>query len=116
MFARLEFAFAPALLLGLAAPADAQENPAARYEKGHTISIGGEGGWDFIEVEPKSRRLYVTRGNRVVVVDLDTEKVVGEIADTPARPRGRLRPRPERAGFTSNGGDSTVTVFDTEDA
>jgi hypothetical protein len=79
---RTAFALAPALLLSLVPPLQAQE-PAARYEKVHKIPIGGEGGWDFLEVDAANRRLYVARGTRVVVVDLDTEKVVGEIADTP---------------------------------
>ena len=39
--------------------------------KTHKIAVGGEGGWDYLTVDAESRRLYVSRGTRVVVVDLD---------------------------------------------
>ena len=111
MMVRLGFALAPALLfLGFVTPVGAQD-PTARYEKSHTIAIGGEGGWDFLEVDAANRKLYVTRGTRVVVVDLDSEKVVGEIADTPGVHGVAFVPDLGR-GFTSNGGDSSSTVFD----
>src|SRR5947207_1269134 len=82
----------------------------ARYDLVRTIKIGGEGGWDFLEVDAANRRLYVARGTRVVV-DLETEKVVGEIPDTPGV-HGIAFVSALNRGFTSNGGDSTVTAFD----
>jgi DNA-binding beta-propeller fold protein YncE len=106
----LGFVLAPALLLVSVPPAAAQD-PAERYEKVHKIAVGGEGGWDFLEVDAANRRLYVARATRVVVVDLDTEKVVGEIPDTPGVHGIAFVPDLNR-GFTSNGGDSSVTVFD----
>jgi DNA-binding beta-propeller fold protein YncE len=110
--ARGGFGLIPALLLALAPPVGAQD-PLASYQKVHKIAIGGEGGWDFLEVEPAARRLYVTRATRVIVVDLDTESVVGEIADTPGVHGVAFVPDLTR-GFTSNGRDSSVTVFDTK--
>jgi DNA-binding beta-propeller fold protein YncE len=104
--------FAPVLLLAQVGTTTAQD-AAARYEKVHKIAIGGEGGWDFLEVDAANRRLYVTRGTRVIVVDIDTEKVVGEIADTPGVHGVAFVPDLGR-GFTSNGGDSSATVFDTK--
>ena len=62
-------------------------------------------------MDAANRRLYVTRGTRVVVVDIDTEKVVGEIADTPGVHGVAFVPDLGR-GVTSNGGDSSATVFD----
>lgn len=110
---RLRSGWIPALLL-LAPSAMAQaQAPTARYEKLRKIEIGGEGGWDFLEVDAANRKLYVTRSTRVVVVDLDTEKVVGEIAGTPGVHGVAFVPELNR-GFTSNGGDSSVTVFDTK--
>ena len=108
----LAFVLAPVLLLGLVRPIPAQD-VTSRYEKVHKIEIGGEGGWDFLEVDAANRQLYVTRGTRVVVVDLDTEKVVGQIDETPGVHGVAFVPDLGR-GFTSNGGDSTVTVFDTK--
>ena len=106
----LGLALSPALLLALAPPSGAQA-PAARYEKVRKIAVGGEGGWDYLTVDPEARRLYVSRGTRVVVLDLDAEKVVGEIPDTPGVHGVAVVPDLGR-GFTSNGGDASVTAFD----
>jgi DNA-binding beta-propeller fold protein YncE len=73
--------------------------------------VGGEGGWDYLTVDPDARRLYISRGNRVVVLDLDKETVVGELGDTPGVHGIAIVPELGK-GFTSNGGDSSVTAFD----
>jgi DNA-binding beta-propeller fold protein YncE len=107
--ARLTLAVCAALMLVPAVKVRAQD--ASRYDKVHTIKIGGEGGWDFLEVDAANRKLYVARSTRVIVVDLESEKVVGEILDTPGVHGIAFVPDLNR-GFTSNGGDSSVTVFD----
>jgi DNA-binding beta-propeller fold protein YncE len=107
---RLGFFLTPALLLALV-PSVRGQDAAGRYDKVHKITIGGEGGWDFLEVDAANRKLYIARATRVIVVDLDTEKVVGEIADTPGVHGIAFVPDLNR-GFTSNGGNSSVTVFD----
>ncbi len=107
----LGFALATGLALLALAPASEAQDPAARYEKVRKIAVGGEGGWDFLEVDAANRKLYISRSTRVMVVDLDTEKVVGEIAETPGVHGVAFAPALNR-GFTSNGGDSTVTAFD----
>ena len=107
---RLAIALCAALMFAPASIAEAQD-PLARYDKVHTIKVGGDGGWDFLEVDTANRRLFVARSTRVVVIDLDSEKVVGEIADTPGVHGIAFAPELNR-GFTSNGGDSTVTAFD----
>ncbi len=109
---RFALALSASLLLFLVPRAWAQE-PTARYDKMHKITVGGEGGWDFLEVDAANRKLYVARGTRVIVIDLDSEKVVGEIADTPGVHGVAFVPDLNQ-GFTSNGGDSSVTVFDTK--
>ncbi len=75
------------------------------------IPVGGEGNWDYLTLDAQARRLYIARFNRVTVVDVDKEKVVGEVADTPGVHGVALVPKLGR-GFSSNGGDSTVTMFD----
>jgi DNA-binding beta-propeller fold protein YncE len=85
--------------------------PSTPSSKVHKIAIGGEGGWDYLCADAAARRLYVSRGNRIVVVDTESEKVVGELADTPGVHGVALVPDLGR-GFTSNGGDNTVTAFD----
>jgi DNA-binding beta-propeller fold protein YncE len=78
-----------------------------------TIKVGGAGGWDYLSMDAASRRLYLSRSNRVIVVDVDKEKVVGEVKDTPGIHGIAVVPG-RKKGYTSNGGDSTVTVFDLE--
>ena len=55
---------------------------ASSYQLIKEIPIGGEGGWDYITVDPDAHRLYVSHATKVVVVDIDAGKVVGEIPDT----------------------------------
>jgi DNA-binding beta-propeller fold protein YncE len=88
----------------------AQESSSS-LPKVHKIAVGGEGGWDYLTVDPDARRLYVSRGNRVVVLDLDKEEVVAELKDTPGIHGIAIVPELGK-GFTSNGSDSSVTVFD----
>jgi YVTN family beta-propeller protein len=83
--------------------------PDPDYQLLNTIKVGTPGGWDYLTVD--ARRLYVSHGDRVVVVDLDTDKVVGEVKDTPGIHGVAVAPK-HKKGYTSNGGDSTVTVFD----
>jgi DNA-binding beta-propeller fold protein YncE len=85
--------------------------PVARYDLVRTVKLGGDGGWDFLEVDMANRRLYIARSTRVVVMDLETEKIFGEINNTPGV-HGIAFAYDLNRGFTSNGGDSTVTAFD----
>jgi YVTN family beta-propeller protein len=96
--------------LGVGAPA-APTEPGYRVLK--KIPIGGEGGWDYLTMDAAARRLYIARANRVLVLDVDKAKVVGEVPGTPGIHGVAVVPARKR-GFTSNGGDSTVTIFDTE--
>lgn len=75
------------------------------------IAIGGEGGWDYLSVDASARRLYVTHATRVIVIDLDTETVVGEIADTPGVHGFAVAPDLGR-GFSSNGAEGKAGIFD----
>jgi DNA-binding beta-propeller fold protein YncE len=75
--------------------------------------IGGEGGWDYISIDSDARRLYVSHGSKLEVLDADSGKIVGKIADTPGVHGAAIAPEFHR-GFTSNGRDKTVTIFDTK--
>jgi DNA-binding beta-propeller fold protein YncE len=77
------------------------------------IKIGGEGGWDYLAIDSAARRLYVSHGTHVVVVDPDAGKVVGDIPDTPGVHGIALAPALNR-GFISNGRGNNVTIFDTK--
>ena len=75
------------------------------------FEVGGEGGWDYLTVDGAARRLYVSRSTRVMVLDADTGKPVGEIPDT-AGVHGIAIANDLERGFTSNGRDGSVTIFD----
>jgi hypothetical protein len=99
------------LMFSMLLPAIADDASTSASPKVHRIAVGGEGGWDYLTVDSAARRLYVSRGNRVTVLNLDTEAVVGELADTPGVHGIAVVPELGK-GFTSNGRDSSVTVFD----
>jgi DNA-binding beta-propeller fold protein YncE len=75
------------------------------------VDIGGEGGHDYIVAEPGTGRVFVSRESHFMVVDGATGKLVGDIADTPGV-HGAALVGKWNHGFTTNRGDSTVTMFD----
>jgi DNA-binding beta-propeller fold protein YncE len=75
------------------------------------IPVGGAGGWDYVSVDSSAHRLYISHSTRVMVVDLDTGKVVGEIAGTDGVHGFAIAPELGR-GFSSNGRASTSTIVD----
>jgi hypothetical protein len=100
--------------------ANAQENaaggsvPAAGKSGYHLIKkvkLGGEGGWDYLSVDAASRRLFISRGTHVMVVDADSGEVVGDVPNT-AGIHGIALVAEMNKGFTSNGKAGTSTVFD----
>jgi DNA-binding beta-propeller fold protein YncE len=76
-----------------------------------TIKLGGEGGWDYITFDSETRHLYVSRATKVVVLDVDSEKVVGEIPNTQGVHGIALAMELEK-GFISDGRANDVTIFD----
>src|SRR5579863_396916 len=94
-----------------AAAAPAGGGAAAAYRLRKTIPLGGDGGWDYLAFDSAARRLYVTRATRVIVLDPDTGKVVGEIPNLSGVHGVALAPDLGR-GFISNGRADKVTVFD----
>jgi DNA-binding beta-propeller fold protein YncE len=76
-----------------------------------TYKVGGEGGWDYLIADAGARRVYISRGTHVMVLDADSGKSVGDIADTPGVHGIALAPELGR-GFTSNGREGTVSIFD----
>ena len=84
---------------------------ASGYHVIKTIPVGGEGGWDYIYVDSDARRVYVSRGTHVIVLDADTYAVVGDIPDTQGV-HGVAIASDLGRGFTSNGRANNVTIFD----
>jgi DNA-binding beta-propeller fold protein YncE len=75
------------------------------------IKVGGEGGWDYIYVDSAAHRAYSSHATKAVVIDTATNKVVGEIPDTPGI-HGIAVAEDLGRGFTSNGRENMVTIFD----
>ncbi len=88
-------------------PAMAQSD----YKVVKTMTLGGDGGWDYVYVDSSAHRAYVARATRFQVVDLEAGKVVGEIPDTKGAHGVAIVPE-LGIGFTSNGRENTSSVFD----
>jgi DNA-binding beta-propeller fold protein YncE len=107
LIALLSLSRAPAHAGGAPAPAQG----ASGYHLIKTIKPGGEGFWDYLNFDSATRRLFISRGTRVDVLDVDSEKIVGTVADTPGVHGIALAPEIGDA-YTSNGQAGTVSIFD----
>jgi DNA-binding beta-propeller fold protein YncE len=94
-------------LVMISAAAFAEEG----YHLVKKIPIPGQGGFDYLKVDETARRLYVSHGTQVEVLDLDSGAVVGKIPNTLGVHGIAIAPEVGR-GFVSDGQTSTVTVFD----
>jgi YVTN family beta-propeller protein len=108
--------FGGALLARAATPQDAKPAapaaaPAAGFHLLDTFKVGGEGGWDYLNVDSESKRIFVSRSTHVMVVETEHGKVVGDIPDTQGV-HGIAIAGEFGRGFTSNGRSDNVTVFD----
>jgi DNA-binding beta-propeller fold protein YncE len=85
--------------------------PSSGYHLTGEIKLGGEGGWDYLTVDSAARRLYISHNTKVVVVDIDNDKTVGEIGNLSGVHGIALAPDYGR-GYISNGRSSMITIFD----
>jgi len=75
------------------------------------IPIGGDGGWDYLSVDPMMERLYVSHATKVVVIDLKNDEIVGEITNTPGV-HGVAIASELGLGVTSNGRENKAGIVD----
>ena len=85
--------------------------PADGYSVVKKIPIPGQGSWDYLSVDEGARRLYVSHGTQVEVIDVDSGNIVGSIPKT-LGVHGIAIAAELGRGFVSNGKTSTVTIFD----
>jgi len=85
--------------------------PAASYKVVKSIPVPGEGFWDYLTADSENRRLYVSHGTEVAVLDLDSGKLLGKIPNTNGV-HGIAVANDLHRGFVSDGRDSQVTIFD----
>lgn len=83
----------------------------SQYRLTHEFVLGGDGGWDYLSLDTVGHRLFISRATRVQVVDPSTGKLLAEIPDT-AGVHGIVFAQDLGKGFTSNGQENTVSVFD----
>jgi YVTN family beta-propeller protein len=83
----------------------------ADYKVVKTWKLGGDGGWDYLTADSAGHRLFIARATRVMVIDTKSGKQVGEIPET-AGVHGIALDLEIGRGFTSNGREDTVSVFD----
>src|ERR1700688_4917292 len=83
----------------------------AQTFKVEKFDIKGDGGTDYVAAEAATGHVFVSRATHMMVVDGPTGKVVGDIPNTPGVHGAGIATKAGH-GFTTNGGDSTVTMFD----
>jgi hypothetical protein len=98
-------------VLAVHAADPARSAAGANYRLAHTFALPGDGGWDYLSYDPLGKRLFVSRATRVMVVDPATGTVLAEIPDTPGV-HGIALAGDVGKGFTSNGRENSVSVFD----
>ena len=104
-------ALAAILFTGTFSRAAGQASGPSGYHVIKTVPVGGEGFWDYLTADSEARRLYISHGTHVQVMDIDTYAMVGDIPDTQGV-HGIALARELGRGFTSNGRTNTVTIFD----
>jgi len=77
----------------------------------HRLKLGGTGGWDYLNFDAQRRHLFVSRGDHVLVIDVDHDKQIGTVPHTDGV-HGIAIAQNLHRGFTSNGKADSVTVFD----
>lgn len=86
-------------------------NAQSPYHLIKELPVGGDGGWDYLSVDSEARRLYVSHGNQVVVIDLQSDKELAQITNTPGV--HGLAPAPDLGkGFVSCGRENTAHIVD----
>ncbi len=105
---RIGFALVAITILPVVALAHAADTS---YHLRKEIAVGGDGGWDYLTVDPDAHRLYVAHATKVVVIDTESESVVGEILDVPGT-HGFAIASDLGRGFATAGRSGKVVVVD----
>jgi len=82
------------------------------WEVAKTLQIGGEGGWDYLTVDPQTHRLYVPRSTHTMVIDSASGKTIADIPGQKIAHGVAIVPEAGRGFISDGGGDGAVVVFD----
>jgi hypothetical protein len=106
------FAITAAFALAMNSHASPAPAPGASgYHVIKTIPVAGDDGWDYVAVDSDARRVYISHGTHVVVMNADTYAIEGDIPDTPGV-HGIAIAADLGRGFISSGRANTATIFD----
>src|SRR5215475_1074261 len=100
-----------AVLLAAGAVASLLAQSSATYHVTHTYALGGDGSWDYIVPDPPNHRVFIARQNRVMVVDEDSGRLLGEVAGIQGA-HGTAIAASSGHGFATSGNDQSVVMFD----
>jgi len=81
------------------------------YRVVQTYELGGDGAWDYVVPQPSQHRVFVARTNRVMVIDEDTGKLLGEVTGINGA-HGTAIAESSGHGFATSGNDQSVVMFD----
>jgi len=81
------------------------------YHQVHEYKLQGDTGWDYLTMDASSRRLYISRGTHVQILNIDTGKIEGDIPDLKGV-HGIALDKADNKGYISDGRDNSVVVFD----
>jgi DNA-binding beta-propeller fold protein YncE len=105
------FSCCVAVVLLVAAGTALPSQSSSSYHIAHTYILGGDGSWDYIVPDPPSRRVYIGRENRVMVVDENDGKLLGEVTGIKGA-HGVAIAEHTGHGFATSGNDASVVMFD----
>src|SRR6267143_2346849 len=77
-----------------------------------TFHIGGEGGWDYLTVDPQTHRLYIPRSTHTMVIDPDSGKTIADIPGQKIAHGVAIVPEAGRGFISDGGGDGAIVIFD----
>src|ERR1700689_5479444 len=100
-----------ALVLMMATATAVLAQPASPYRITHEYVLGGEGSWDYVVPDPPSHRVYLARQTRLMVVDEDSGKLIGEVTGIQGAHGTAIAEKTGR-GFATSGNDQSVVMFD----
>src|ERR1700680_752450 len=98
-----------ALVLTLATVTSVLAQSPSSYRVTHTYTLGGDGSWDYIVPDPPNHRVFLARQNRVMVVDEDTGKLLGEVTGINGA-HGTAIAQASGHGFATSGNDQSVAL------
>ena len=100
-----------AFVLSLAAVTALMAQSPSSYHVTHQYALGGDGSWDYVVPDPPSHRVYIARQTRVMVVDEDSGKLLGEVTGIQGA-HGTAIAENAGHGFATSGNDQSVVMFD----